>query len=168
MLVLQHSSRPTASLRGIRCTPVALPSLHATRPTLIASDQCSMPGSSHRLPPQQPVSAGAACLQASPSWAPALQGERRAKILRRLQDAAQAARVAQEASMQRSGSGTGDILRTNFLVLMQTVRQQDSHLLVAEELELLQRFEVAWPPPCAGLVYKSQMQRQKASSCHLS
>ena len=45
--------------------------------------------------------------------------------------------------MQRSGSGTGDILRTNFLVLVGTVRQQDSHLLVPEELELLQRFEVS-------------------------
>ena len=81
-------------------------------------------------------------LQGSPSWAPALQGERRQKVLQQLQAAAEAARAAQEANMQRSGSGTGDILRTNFLVLASNVRQQDGHLLVPEELQLLQRFEV--------------------------
>ena len=165
---LLHSSRPQRRQQACGMCSVAHLSLHA-RPALTAGGQCSMPGSTRPLPPQQPVSAGTACSQASPSWAPALQGERRAKIWRRLQEAAQAARVAQEASMQRSGSGTGDILRTNFLVLVQTVRQQDSHLLVAEELELLQRFEVSpAASACAGFVNKLETQRQKTPERHPS
>ena len=48
----------------------------------------------------------------------------------------------QEALLQRSGSGTGDILRANFQVLVRTVREQDAHLLVPEETQLLDQFQV--------------------------
>ena len=65
-----------------------------------------------------------------------------ADVLGRLHAAAQAAQAAQEAMLQRTGSGTGDILRHNFQLLVQTVREQDAHLLVTQETDLLERFKV--------------------------
>ena len=65
-----------------------------------------------------------------------------ADVLGRLHTAAQAAQAAHEAMLQRTGSGTGDILRHNFLVLVRTVCEQDAHLLVADELALLDQYKV--------------------------
>ena len=59
-----------------------------------------------------------------------------------LQQAALASEVHQAQNLQRVGSGTGDILRTNFLVLVDTVVENDGSLLVAEELEMLHNFKV--------------------------
>ena len=63
-------------------------------------------------------------------------------VLARLHAAAEAAQAVQQAMLQRTGSGTGDILRANFAVLVRTVCEQDAHLLVPEETDLLQQFQV--------------------------
>ena len=68
--------------------------------------------------------------------------EEQSLVQQGLQQAAQASEEHQAQSLQRVGSGTGDILRTNFLVLADTVVQHDGGLLVVEELQMLDRFKV--------------------------
>lgn len=55
----------------------------------------------------------------------------------------QAAADWQAAGLQRQGSNTGACLRTNFLLMADIVVKQDGHLLVEDEKQLLQRFQVA-------------------------
>lgn len=58
-------------------------------------------------------------------------------------EAARAAAVG-HASMaaQRSGSGTGETLRSNFVVVADTVMEQDGHLLSDNEKAMITRFKV--------------------------
>lgn len=49
----------------------------------------------------------------------------------------------QANGLKRQGSGTGACLRTNFLLMADTVMQQDAHLLLDEEKQLLSSFKVA-------------------------
>ena len=48
----------------------------------------------------------------------------------------------QANGLKRQGSGTGACLRTNFVLMADTVMQQDAHLLVAAEKLLLSSFKV--------------------------
>ena len=81
----------------------------------------------------------------------AASGAALAELLGRLHAAAQAAQAVHQAMLQRTGSGTGDVLRHNFRLLVQTVREQDSHLLVAQETHLLEQFQAgAHPGPTAS------------------
>lgn len=61
-------------------------------------------------------------------------------ILERLSKAKLAAE--ESVSLQRSGSGTGEILRSNFLLLHDAVMEQDSHLFSWEETQVFEAFKV--------------------------
>lgn len=50
----------------------------------------------------------------------------------------------QANGLKRQGSGTGACLRTNFLLMADTVMQQDAHLLLEDEKQLLSAFKVCW------------------------
>lgn len=52
------------------------------------------------------------------------------------------------ASLQRSGSGTGEILRSNFLLLLDAVMEQDSHLFSKEEIQVFNTYRVCSPLQC--------------------
>lgn len=49
----------------------------------------------------------------------------------------------QANGLKRQGSGTGACLRTNFLLMADTVMQQDAHLLDDVEKQLLSSFKVS-------------------------
>ena len=65
------------------------------------------------------------------------------EIKQTLEALVQAAADWQAAGLQRQGSNTGACLRTNFLLMADIVVKQDSHLLVEEEKQLLECFQVA-------------------------
>ena len=52
--------------------------------------------------------------------------------------------------IQRSSSGTGEKLRANFALLLETILQQDSRLLSIEELATIQSYKVRLRP-CSQL-----------------
>ena len=68
-------------------------------------------------------------------------------IQQAIQQAAKACEAHHAQNLQRMGSGTGDILRTNFLVVVDTVVEHDGSLLVQDELNLLDTFKVVCPRP---------------------
>jgi hypothetical protein len=63
-----------------------------------------------------------------------------------------AAAAAAHASLaeQRSGSGTGEMLRCNFVLVADSVQEHDGHLLSAAEVAMIARFKVgrSFMPPC--------------------
>lgn len=65
------------------------------------------------------------------------------EIKQALQALVQAAADWQAAGLQRQGSNTGLCLRTNFRLMADIVVQQDGHLLVEEEKQVLECFQVA-------------------------
>ena len=64
------------------------------------------------------------------------------EIKQTIEAAVQAAADWQAAGLQRQGSNTGVCLRTNFQLMADTVVKQDGHLLVEEEKQLLECFQV--------------------------
>ncbi len=61
----------------------------------------------------------------------------------------------QASGLQRQGSNTGACLRSNFLLMAEIVVQQDAHLLIDDEMQLLANFKVqssATPSSCRALV----------------
>ena len=75
------------------------------------------------------------------------EGEEHSEELEQGLASLQEAAVAHEQiSLQRSSSGTGAVLRTNFLLLLDTVSEQDGHLLTAEEAGVFQAYQACtWP-----------------------
>ncbi|KAK9829081.1 hypothetical protein WJX72_003785 [[Myrmecia] bisecta] len=73
------------------------------------------------------------------------QADERQRVQAILQKAAAAAEGHEATTLQRQSSGTGEILRTNFLLIADLVREQDGHLLTAEELLLLDAFKALGP-----------------------
>ena len=61
-----------------------------------------------------------------------------------LDDVVKTAAEWQANGLKRQGSGTGACLRTNFLLMADTVMQQDTHLLLEDEKQLLSAFKVCW------------------------
>lgn len=59
-----------------------------------------------------------------------------------LQLAAAAAEAWERASLMRQGSGTGTCLRSNFMLLADTVAEQDAHLIPQEDHDMLASFKV--------------------------
>lgn len=70
-------------------------------------------------------------------------------------EAAEAARAAAEThaslAAQRSGSGTGEMLRSNFVVVADLVLEQDGHLLSPEEHTITAAFKASYA--CLNCVY---------------
>ncbi len=60
-----------------------------------------------------------------------------------LQESLTKAAAAGESLLQRAGSGTGEALRANFLLVSETVEAQDSHLLQEQEHSFLRSFRVS-------------------------
>ena len=60
-----------------------------------------------------------------------------------LQEMLTKAAAAGESLLQRAGSGTGEALRTNFLLVSETVEAQDGHLLRDQERSFLTSFRVS-------------------------
>lgn len=54
-----------------------------------------------------------------------------------------AARAAAAPNLQRSGSGTGEILRSNFLLLLDHVLRDDRHLFSEDELQIFQNYKAS-------------------------
>lgn len=52
------------------------------------------------------------------------------------------AAAAGESLLQRAGSGTGEALRSNFLLVSEMVESQDAHLLQQPEQDFLCKFRV--------------------------
>ena len=61
-----------------------------------------------------------------------------------------AAAAADTLILQRSSSGTGEILRTNFGVMLDVVLGQDGHLLTQRDAVMLQTYRVR-PHPSRNL-----------------
>lgn len=72
---------------------------------------------------------------------PKSSADAQVRVAESLRQAAAASDAHQAQNLQRVGSGTGDILRTNFLLLVDSVTQHDGHLLAAEELHKLSSFK---------------------------
>ena len=81
----------------------------------------------------------------------AIEPSRRALIIDSLQKAEQASGRLSGSMMQRSSSGTGEKLKSNFALLLDTILEQDSHLLSQEEHDLLQSYQVV-PPKKATVI----------------
>lgn len=59
-----------------------------------------------------------------------------------LEGARSAAEVHASLAAQRSSSGTGEMLRSNFVVVADLVEEQDGHLLIAGERAMTAEFKV--------------------------
>jgi hypothetical protein len=64
-----------------------------------------------------------------------------------LEAARSAAELHASLAAQRSGSGTGEMLRCNFVVLADLVFKQDAHLLSDAEKDMIAHFKVASTAP---------------------
>ena len=61
-----------------------------------------------------------------------------------LEKVKQAAESHRSDVLERSTSGTGEILRANFLLLLDAVLKQDHHLLDANELGFIETYRVSY------------------------
>ena len=76
-----------------------------------------------------------------------------AEVQQKLLQAQAVAESAGSGALQRSGSGKGEILRSNFLLLLDAVMEQDSHLFSEEEQSVFDTYRVGpllRPIPCLG------------------
>lgn len=96
------------------------------------------PGLSTLILPTPPAATQISCTHSQDPQAEAIK--------QTLETLVRAAADWQAAGLQRQGSNTGACLRTNFLLMADIVVTQDGHLLVEEEKQLLQRFQV----PCTA------------------
>lgn len=69
-----------------------------------------------------------------------------------IEAAVRAAADWQAAGLQRQGSNTGVCLRTNFRLMADIVVKQDGHLLVEEEKQLLECFQVTCTASCHAFI----------------
>ena len=68
--------------------------------------------------------------------------EGRLDVKEQLKKAQVAAEAQRSDALERSSSGTGQILRANFLLLLEAVLEQDQHLLDANELAFIETYQV--------------------------
>ena len=68
--------------------------------------------------------------------------ERDEAVQEALEGASSAAEVHASLAAQRSSSGTGEMLRSNFVVVADLVEEQDGHLLTARERARTAEFKV--------------------------
>lgn len=71
----------------------------------------------------------------------------RAQATEAVETARAAAETHASLAAQRSGSGTGEMLRSNFVVVADLVLGQDGHLLSPEEHTTTAAFKVTYPTP---------------------
>ena len=64
------------------------------------------------------------------------------ELQQKLLKAKAAAESVGSGAMQRSGSGKGEILRSNFLLLLDAVMEQDSHLFSEQEQSVFDTYRV--------------------------
>ena len=64
------------------------------------------------------------------------------ELQQKLLKAKAAAESVGSGALQRSGSGKGEILRSNFLLLLDAVMEQDSHLFSEEEHSVFETYRV--------------------------
>ena len=79
------------------------------------------------------------------SWgllAQVIAAERDEAVQEALESARSAAEVHASLAAQRSSSGTGEMLRSNFVVVADLVEEQDGHLLIARERARTAEFKV--------------------------
>lgn len=80
-----------------------------------------------------------------------------------LSKAKQAAQEHSSGNLQRSTSGTGEKLRANFEVLLDSILDQDSHLLSSREHSLLTSYKVCIPKLCQA---NCDLQKGTTSTMH--
>lgn len=75
------------------------------------------------------------------------------------EEALERARAAAEShaslAAQRSSSGTGEMLRSNFVVVADLVEEQDGHLLTSKEKARTADFKVGPPAPVNDTIAKA-------------
>lgn len=65
------------------------------------------------------------------------------EVRKKLENAKIAADAQRSDALERSSSGTGQILRANFLLLLEAVLGQDSHLLDSNEMGFIETYRVS-------------------------
>ena len=66
------------------------------------------------------------------------------RLSEKLKKAKAAADAQRSDALERSSSGTGQILRANFLLLLEAVLEQDRHLLDLNELGFIETYRVSF------------------------
>ena len=85
----------------------------------------------------------ACCMQVTLCDGAFVDDQSRADALESLGSAKAAAELHATLAAQRSSSGTGEMLRSNFVVVADLVVQQDGHLLTDAEIATIADFKVS-------------------------